>query len=294
MLPQARVHLLSFNRVREFNMSQPLKLIHGICLAAVVFTAFCSQSDADVVSIHDRTDGNVIVYKMTISPAAEVVPAFKYRLTVRDIDKIPGNAITHYLRSLGENSLNGITDHFSKTYGNEDDGWSTWSSTETPIDKVPLDKLRKASSVCDGYVGSHLKRASMCRDAEWGLAEETLSGRETLDFLLPSVQQTRSMARLLMLRNRLAVIDGRFEDSIEHLRMTYQLGQDVSEMKFLVSKLVGIAEVGMANEGILHLIAAEGSPNMYWALAELPQPIVSIRDSIRLEASFGPRYFPIF
>ena len=275
-------------------MCQTLKLIHSICLATVVLAGFYSQADADVISIQERIGRRpVVVYKMTISPAAEAVPAFRHRLTVPDIDKIPGNAVTHYLRSLGENSLNGITEHFFKTYGNEHDGWDNWSSTETPVEKIPMEKLREASLTCDGYVSNHLKRASMCRDADWGLAEETLSGSETVGFLLPSVQQTRSMARLLMLRNRLAVIDGRFEDSIEHLRMTYQLGQDVSEMKFLVAKLVGIAEVGIANEGMMHLIAADGSPNMYWALAELPQPIVSIRDSVRLEASFAIRYFPV-
>ena len=90
----------------------------------------------------------------------------------------------------------------------------------------------------------------------------------------------------------MAIIEGRYDDSVDHLRMIYQLGQNVSKLSFLVANLVGIAEVGIANQGMLDLIAAKDSPNMYWALAELPQPIVSIRDSLRLESSFPLRYVP--
>ena len=273
-------------------MSQPMKLCICLSLIGLVIAASCcSAGYADVISVRGEKDRKaVITYKMTITPAAQPVPAFKHRLTVRDIDKIPGNAITHYLRSLGENSLDSPLDYLQKTYGVEVYGWS---GTDMPAKEVPLDKLRDACSKFDGYVNNHLRRATLCRDSDWGLAEDTLRGRETISFLLPSIQQTRSMARVLVLRNRLAVMDGRFEDSVDHLRMTYTLGQNASKMKFLVAKLVGIAEIGMANDGMLHLISAKGSPNMYWALAELPQPIVSIRDAVRLEASFAIRYFPV-
>ena len=247
---------------------------------------------ADVVQVPNRLENgkraNGTVYKMTVTPAKQARPAFKYRLSVEPHKTIPGNAITHYLRSLGENSLNGPWKAVQDQFGMD---VFDWISLDTKPEDIPLDKLKTAASFFDSYVDNHLRRATLCRDAEWGLAEERLLGSESIEFLLPSVQQTRSMARALMLRNRLAVIDRRFDDSIEHLRMTYQLAQNVSKMKFLVSNLVGIAEVGLANDGMIDLIAAPDSPNMYWALAELPQPIISIRESIRLESSFGQRYF---
>lgn len=273
-------------------LKRQLTVLNCLSLIGVlVATSFCAIGRGDVVeTTGENGDGKrVVTFKMTITPAAQPVPSFKHRLTVREIDQIPGNAITHYLRSLGENGLDNPTKHIEKTYGIE---VYNWSSTETATKDVPLEKLRDACAHFDGYVNHHLKRATLCRDCEWGLAEETLRGPNTLGFLLPSIQQTRLMARVLGLRNRLAVMDGRYDDSVEHLRMTYQLGQNVSELKFLVAKLVGIAEVGIANQGMTHLIAADGSPNMYWALAELPQPIINIRDSVRLEASLGSRYFP--
>ncbi|MCH8840132.1 MAG: hypothetical protein IH831_05545, partial [Planctomycetes bacterium] len=41
------------------------------------------------------------------------------------------------------------------------------------------------------------------------------------------------------------------------------------------------------------LIAAPDSPNMYWALSELPRPLIDMREAIRLEMSFGPRFIPV-
>lgn len=263
-----------------------------VLLGCLLASLSCDLTLADVVEIVGEP-GNTAggsVYKISVTPAQPPVPVFKYRLTVEPFKTIPGNAITHYLRSLGENSLNGPWNDARDQYGMD---VHAWYRLKTRVEDIPLDKLRQAAGLFDSYVDDHLRRATMCRDCDWGLAVEDLRGLETIGFLLPSVQQTRSMARVLMLRNRLAVIDGRFDDSVDHLRMTYQLGQNVNELHFLVANLVGIAEVGMANEGLLDLIAAKDAPNMYWALAELPEPIISIRDSLRLESSFAMRCFPI-
>ncbi|MFK7768695.1 MAG: hypothetical protein AB8B55_15855 [Mariniblastus sp.] len=263
----------------------------GSVVAAMTLVIFGSSVQADVTEMRDEENRRAVVtYKMTVTPAVQPKPLLKHRFTVLPMEKIPGNAITHYLRSLGENSLDSPNDYVFKTYGVEA---FSWYGTEIKTEDIPVEKLRDACKVFDGYIENHLRRATFCRDCDWGLAEETLRGKETIGFLLPSVQQTRSMARALMLRNRLAIIDGRYEDSIDHLRMTYQLGQNTAKMKFLVSALVGFAEVGMANEGLLHLIAAKDSPNMYWAIAELPHPIISIREALRLESSFATRYFPV-
>lgn len=95
-----------------------------------------------------------------------------------------------------------------------------------------------------------------------------------------------------MLQNRLAIIENRFDDSVDRLRMTYQLGRNVNEMDVLVSSLVGLAEVGMANEGAMLLIGAEGSPNLYWAFAELPTPFIDAGRALQIDISMAERLFP--
>ena len=249
------------------------------------------EPEREVLGKKITDDDYNVVYKLAVTPAAEPIPAFKYRLTVEPHKTIPGNAITHYLRSQGESSRSGPWGKIREEFGWEE--VDDWYDLERDASTIPLESLKKASGSFDSYVKNHLVRATLCREAEWGLAIEDLRGFETIQFLLPSIQQTRDIARALMLQNRLALIEGRFDDSIDRIRMTYVLGQHVSKLEMLVCSLVGMAEVGMANECMIDLISTEGSPNMYWALSELPEPIVSIRDAIRLESSLPLRMFPV-
>ncbi|MEL7497283.1 MAG: hypothetical protein AAFN77_06700 [Planctomycetota bacterium] len=245
---------------------------------------------ADVRVSRKENKERVIIqeYRFRVTPAKTTRPAFQYRLTVPPHQTIPGNAITHYLRSDGEGSLRRPIDYARETYG---DVIFKWASLETPTDDIKLDDLRAVSSSFESFVQQHLRRATFCRDSDWGLALEDLSGKETYEFLLPSVQQTRTMARILQMRNRLAVIEGRHEDSVEHLRMTYQLAHRVGDLGLLVSGLVAISETSMANQGMMHLISSKNGPNMYWALSELPQPVIDLRSAFQLEAGMALRYF---
>ena len=229
------------------------------------------------------------VYKLVVTPAKETSPACKYRFSLPPHETIPGNAITHYLRSLGEHGLDRPWEYWQKE---TDFDVHEWYKTRTKAADIPLDKLKQASDMF-GALKEHMRRASTCRYADWGLAVEDLRGiEETIGFLLPSVQSTRSMARALMLQLRLAIIEKRHDDAVELLRIIYKMGQDVNEMGFLVSGLVGIAEVGMANEGVLMLLSSEDAPNLYWALAELPTPVINQRRAMRLDLSMTIRIFP--
>ena len=110
--------------------------------------------------------------------------------------------------------------------------------------------------------------------------------------LLPEAQESRSLTRALMLRARVAVADGDYERAITEIRMAYQLARHTAQAPFLVSCLVGVAEASMANGEAIELIAAKDSPNLYWALAELPRPFINMVPSIRFEMSLGTRTFP--
>ena len=273
-------------------------LVKTTLFAATLIAAFAQSSSlADVTIIEGRSisppgaspvGANGRIYKLEVSPAKEVSPAFKHRFTVPPHETIAGNAITHYLRSFGERGLSRPWDYAEKESGGE---VHDWYSLKTKSEDIPIEKLKQCSEVFATLV-SHIDRATLCRDADWGYAIEDLKGIETIGFLLPSVQNTRTMARSLMLQNRLAIIEKRFDDSVDRLRMTYQLGRNVNKMGVLVSSLVGVAEVRMANEGAMLLIGTEGSPNLYWAFAELPTPFIDASRAMQIDISMAERLFP--
>jgi hypothetical protein len=61
---------------------------------------------------------------------------------------------------------------------------------------------------------------------------------------------------------------------------------------FLVCGLIGIAIDQISNSALIDLVGSPDSPNMYWALTALPQPLVDLQPAARFEMDFGPRMFP--
>ena len=137
------------------------------------------------------------------------------------------------------------------------------------------------------------RSASERRDCDWGLEFADVRGLDVISFRLPEFQHSRALSRMLSLRTRVAIAEGRYDDAIDHMRMNYQLARDVSKEPIIVCGLVGLAEAGFFNGTVIELIAAKDSPNLYWALSELPRPLVDLREAIRLEMSFGKRIFPV-
>ena len=236
----------------------------------------------------DHTDA-VTVFQMTVTPAAEPVPALRHRLMLRENELKPGNAATHYLRALGENTLGGAWKQVREKFGEEVD---TWYDNEVPIEKLPIEQVRSAAGAFDNVVDQFIRRGSERRDCDWGYAIEELRGTDIFSFLLPELQETRSVSRMLALRTRLAIAERRYDDAIDHMRMNYRLGCDLATGETLVSGLVGAAICGITNNSMIDLVGAPDSPNMYWALTELPRPMVDLRPAVRLEMSIAPRLVP--
>ena len=242
------------------------------------------------VTVEDMPDENGVIYRMKITPASEPSPIFKHRFCVRSRETIAANAATLYLRSYADRSLSNLVDSAFEKYG---DQFGKWRS----IDGVPIEGLldtpaKEVSQTFDEYIDDHIERATFCRYCDWGLGEEDLDGIELYGFLLPSVQNSRSISRVLALQTRVAIAEKRFDRAAELIRMNYQLGRNVGKIKFLVAALTGITEVLITNETLIDMIATPGCPNMYYALTELPRPMVNLRDAWRLETNFIETFFP--
>jgi len=119
-----------------------------------------------------------------------------------------------------------------------------------------------------------------------------LRGSDIWALLLPGVQQSRTISRMLSLRTRSAIAEGRYDDALDHMRMSYRLARNVGQEPILVCGLVGLAHARVTNSNVIDLIAAPNAPNLYWALSQLPRPMVDLQQAIQLEMSIGVRVFP--
>jgi hypothetical protein len=259
-------------------------------LSITVFCVTISPSIARSEAVREQDDtvqGNREIIRMTVTPADEPTPAFKYRLTHRLHELQPGNSVAHYMRSFPEGGVERTWQRVREKHG---EAMDEWYAGGTPLSKLPFEDFKDAATSFDRLV-DHMKMAVLSRETDWGVNFEGLKGPEIISFLLPEIQSMREIERAMSLQTRLAILEGRYDDAIDMLRMSYRLGRDVGQQPILVSNLVGIAICSMTNSDVVDLIASPNSPNMYWALTELPQPQVSLRDSLRLELAIGPRMF---
>lgn len=272
----------------------PFALPVWACVAIVLTLPAAAHAELRVI---EERSGNqaVTVYQMTVTPAPEPDPALRERLVVRDIEMQPGNAATHYLRLFPEHGLDArmeaLAEKHGETFYEQFGDW--YYPGERPLKDMPLDDMRGAASSFDTLINNFVAPATLRRDCDWGLGLETMRGPEIVQILLPEFQASRDLSRVLALRARVAIAEGDYQRAIDELRMNFRLAENVAQERILVCVLIGLAETAIGQGVTLELMAADNSPNLYWALAELPDPSDAVKRSVQFEMSIAHRMFPI-
>jgi len=222
---------------------------------------------------------------LDISPAAEPVPPLEYSFVPGYLEQTPGNAVPYYYRALMNLKQLGGVMRGPLNQGNFDQ----WM--EGPLDEFPVEEVR---AFVDQYttVFNELKIAVYREECRWDWQLRRKTGTEPIAFVLSEIQESRELARLLVLKSRVEIADGRYDDALETIRWGYQLARDVAKPPILINGLVGIAITYLMNEQVLTLINAPDSPNLYWALAALPDPFLNIEPAMRHEMSIPALMFP--
>jgi hypothetical protein len=217
-------------------------------------------------------DPKLQVVEMKLAPAAVAQPALKYQLLPDYLDLTPGDAVPMYLKATTREATNQqARDVFFK----EVQGWLA-----TPPAKLPVEAVKKALAPFDGVLHqvSIAARRTECR---WDppVREEP----NPYAVILPELQEFRYLGRLLAVRVHLALAEHKYDAALRDLQTGYAMARQVGRMPFLVSSLVASAVVMQMNGELEAWVQMPGAPNLYWAIANLPQPIVDFRPGYDLE-----------
>ena len=214
-----------------------------------------------------RADDEEAPIKITLHPAAVSQPALKHRLLPQVKDRMPGNAAVYYGKVKSEqNKLFGDRPLWEKIYA--------W--TEMPIEELRREKPELNIDTPIYY----LEQGAMCDSCDWQLP---IRREPFYSILLPEIQEARSLARLLIVKARLAIAAGDFDAALEHLQTSYALARNVAHGETLINGLVGLAIAGVKATQIRDLVQQPGAPNLFWTLTELPDPLIDFRAGIEAE-----------
>src|SRR5262249_6834431 len=206
--------------------------------------------------------------RLTIRPASAPVPALKYLLIPDAQEQTPGNAAMLYYRAFSP----------------EAEGWRRQPGVQEKMAEAlqkSLDKLPRKEF--EWVLGSkqfrELDLGARREYCDWGFTERVRS--EGIGMLLPDVQSFRLYANALALRTRLHLADGNFDRAAYSLQTAFALGRDVGDAPILINALVGVSVCTVQTAQVDQWIQTPGSPNLYWALTDLPRPLVSLRRAVR-------------
>lgn len=215
--------------------------------------------------------------KLTLYPADEPTPALKYRLLPPFLETIPGNAAVYYGKVKSERSH----------YFTNEEHWKKMDRWR----EMPL-KLLNVSEYgvyFDLGFNEPLARGSRCRFCDWQLP---IGDVPYYEMLLPQVHETIPFASILATDARLQLARGHYDQAILDLQRGYALGRHVAAGETLVNGLVAIRICRMMSDQLREYVQLQDTPNLYWALTDLPRPLIDMRRAYEVESQGISTNFP--
>jgi hypothetical protein len=206
---------------------------------------------------------------LTVRPASAPVPALKYRLAPPPRDLVPGNAAIFYHRAILMVKEARAARQAEESASPKDRDEAVYRWISGPLSEVHREEARKELRSFQNAL-HEVELGARRRDCDWEFDQRD----EGYRLLLPDIQASRELARLVTLRARLAVLDGQTDEAIHWLQVGLTLGRHVGHGTIFIQDLVGLAITNQMMRPFEDLIQAKGTPSLYWALANRPRPWV--------------------
>jgi hypothetical protein len=226
------------------------------CLCLAVLAVFAVPCRAGETTSNPET-----LIRLNVSPAPAPKPALRYLLLPELQEMNPGNPIQNYMKCFMEQQRF----FFDK---------GAFERREKLL-AMPLKELR-AQELKD-YGSLPL------RQADWAARLDTPDWQFLLRIRIdgvsapiPDVQQMRPLANALKVRFRAEVALGRFDDALKTAKTMFALSRHLAVHPIFVSDLVAIYVAFVAIGPLEEMLEQPGCPNLYWALTNLPIPMVPI------------------
>ncbi|MFO0848723.1 MAG: hypothetical protein U0871_09235 [Gemmataceae bacterium] len=263
------------------------RLVLGAAVAAL--TGLLPDRAAAQPRDPQPNDGTVTI-PLTVSPAALPKPLTRLYLYPDYRDSQPGNRVQGLLRTFMEQ------DNF---FANKENVEKREKWREMPLADLPSD-MREQAGIKVGIAYDDRPYTAFLGIADKAARFTRIEWNEWFDLrhdgvymLLPEVQKLRALASAIVLRMRGEVKAGEFHRAVESAKTLFGMAQALEQHPTLIAGLVGGAIATMTLNVLEEMVQQPGCPNLYWALTDLPSPLLSLRtglggERVFLTAQFEP------
>jgi hypothetical protein len=199
--------------------------------------------------------------RLEVSPAPSPKPALRYRLLPELHEMNPGNPVQGYLKCFMERQ---------KFLFDKESFQRREKLLVMPLKDLPAQELRYYG----GFALRQADRAARLDNPDWQILLKLKV--EGVALLLPDIQAFRPLVRALEMRFRAEIALRRFDDAIGTAKTMFALSRHLGEHPTLIASLVGFFTVNAAIGPLEEMLEQPGCPNLYWALTNLPHPLVPL------------------
>ncbi len=208
--------------------------------------------------------------QLTVYPAKPPTPALKYQLLPHRRDQTTGNAAERYRKVAELIKAQPVTLSLSERLME----WRQLPPRDLPRQEVAK-TLKDYEQVIDELVG-----AAFCERCDWDLGAKL---RQSDKGLLVDHIPVREGVSLLDLAVRAAIADQKPQEAIRMLQAMFAASKHLAEHCIMSGYLTGLVLAREATERVQEFVQLSHVPNMYWALANLPSPLIDMRSSLEAE-----------
>ena len=241
-----------------------------ICLVVVCQVLGPCVAGAQVVrtqASRTQKDNVIQLRHMTLMPIPEGREPLKNRLLPRMFEMENGNAAVLYQSAAAM-----CPEDEDENFREKLDEWRDMTPEQLPHEEVHKALGRFRASI------RLVELASVRNRCEWDMPL-----KEGFSMLLPSLSTFRKIAFALTVKAKLEIAEGQKDQALATIRHGLAMGRGIAEGPTLIQDLVGIAIVALMLRNVSEFMASPDAPNLYWALNDLPVPMIDLRKSLDYE-----------
>jgi hypothetical protein len=202
--------------------------------------------------------------QFSVHPASLPQPSLKYRFLPDTADQTSGNAALAYLLAFAQAP---VDSHL----------YALLNTPTNDLRKVGAEEFLSKQDAALRQV--HI--ATSRTECQWDPSFRQLGFAWKADYL----NHARWVADVLTIRIRLAIADGHHDEAVDALRDGFTLARNLGREGPVVQALYASGIESAMLQNARELMQAKNSPNLYWALANLPRTMIDLRGMMEMETA---------
>lgn len=210
------------------------------CLVILFFATVCV--DARVV-------------ELTLHPAKAAESAQKYQLLPKPEEQSDSDASPLYKKAIESLPKNNLMEKIIQ-----------WR--RTPLDELPIKQVQSALQQLKPTL-QLVEKAARCKQCQWSALEGVTPPMDLLG-------EFRKLATVLAVQTRLLITEGKYDQAIGTIQIGLAMAKHLGDGPAVIHGLVGVAIGALMLNQVEAFIQVPDAPNLYWALRDLPKPLVDL------------------